>query len=324
MTKICIIGKGSIGARHARIFKKLGCEIYFLRSFKNLKNYQLNFNFYELNNFKNIENLNFDLIVISNPSSLHVKTFEKYIKFSKNFFIEKPISTDFKSLKKFISLTKKNNCNIYSGYFLRFNSNIIKLKEIIKKNPKQIKNSSFVWHTHMPSWHEGEDYKKSYASNKKLGGGVLLTCSHEIDLALYLFGSVDEVFCYELKSSTKINAESAVMIFLKHKNKIVSQIRLDFLSKTYERYVEVFFDNSNIVLDFNKDYLIHKTNKNTNKIKVKKFKKIENDYISQDKFILKNLTKNFKKSNLNEIINTEKIIHYLKSSLKTKNVVKIR
>ena len=107
MRKICIIGKGSIGVRHAKIFKKLGCEIYFLRSFKNLKNYQLNFKFYELNNFKNIENLNFDLIVISNPSSLHVKTFEKYINFSKNFFIEKPISTDLKKFKKIYFINKK-------------------------------------------------------------------------------------------------------------------------------------------------------------------------------------------------------------------------
>ena len=198
------------------------------------------------------------------------------------------------------------------------------MREIIKKNIKKIKNSSFVWHTNMPNWHVGEDFKKSYASNKKLGGGVLLTCGHEIDLAIYLFGSVDEVFCYELKSSTKINAEGAVMILLKHKNKIVSQIRLDFLSKTYERYVEVFFDKSNIVLDFNKDYLLRKTTRNINKIKVQKFKNIEKDYISQNKFILKNLSKKLKKNNLNEIITTEKIIHYIKSSLKTKSVVKIR
>ena len=39
-----------------------------------------------------------------------------------------------------------------------------------------------------------EDYKKSYASKKELGGGVVLTCIHEIDYMYWLFGDIKEVF----------------------------------------------------------------------------------------------------------------------------------
>ena len=41
---------------------------------------------------------------------------------------------------------------------------------------------------YLPDYHPYEDYRNSYASKKNLGGGVLLTQIHELDLILSLFG----------------------------------------------------------------------------------------------------------------------------------------
>ena len=42
-----------------------------------------------------------------------------------------------------------------------------------------------------------KNYKQSYASRKDLGGGVVLTCAHEIDLSNYLFGNVIKSKCFQ-------------------------------------------------------------------------------------------------------------------------------
>ena len=42
--------------------------------------------------------------------------------------------------------------------------------------------------SHLPSWRKNIDYKKSYSSDYRKGGGVTNDLSHEIDLANYLVG----------------------------------------------------------------------------------------------------------------------------------------
>ena len=55
----------------------------------------------------------------------------------------------------------------------------------------------------MPGWHKGENYKKSYALNKNLGGGVINTCCHEIDLALF-FRTSKRSLCQRNKIKNKL------------------------------------------------------------------------------------------------------------------------
>jgi len=40
----------------------------------------------------------------------------------------------------------------------------------------------------VPSWHAYEDYGELYAVRQRMGGGVILTESHELDLATWFFG----------------------------------------------------------------------------------------------------------------------------------------
>ena len=322
--KICIIGKGSIGVRHSKIFKKLGAEIYFFRTSKNLKTYKTNFKHKEFFNIKELNNLRFNLIVISNPSSLHLKTLIKFSKFSNNFLIEKPLTSSLKetlTLKKFILSKKKT---IFTGYFLRYYINILNLKKFISKKRVKVKFANFSWHTYMPSWHEGENYKKSYALNKNLGGGVINTCCHEIDLALFFFGPVKEVYAKEIKSNTNYDVETSVIIILKHKNDIISQINLDFLSKNNKRSIKIFSDEKLIKFDFRKNSLLEENKNVVKNISFKKFHNITKAYEEQNKFILKNLDKSFPYTRTKKIIDTEKIIHYCKKSLKKNEVIRIK
>ena len=42
---------------------------------------------------------------------------------------------------------------------------------------------------YLPDFHPDEDYRKGYSARADLGGGVMLTLIHDIDLATWFFGS---------------------------------------------------------------------------------------------------------------------------------------
>ena len=323
MKKICIIGKGSIGVRHAKIFYKYGCEIFFYRTFKNLKSYKLDFFFTEINTLNDFKKNSFDLIIICNPTSLHFKTLNKLSEFTKNFFIEKPLVSNLKEVKALEKLVIKKKLNLFTGYFLRYNKNILKLKSIISNNIRKISNSNLLWYTYMPNWHPGENYKRSYTTRKKLGGGVIQTCSHEIDLASYFFGPVKDVFCKKLKSNLNLEVESSVIIILNHENGIISQINLNYISKNIDRFIEVYFDKFQLKLDLNKKYIQKKISEKKEKIIIKNYQKLVDSYENQNKYILQNLNRDNSKLHLKDIIHTEKIIQYCKLSLKNNKVTKV-
>ncbi|MBA7582435.1 hypothetical protein ES708_24363 [subsurface metagenome] len=67
---------------------------------------------------------------------------------------------------------------------------------------------------YLPFWHPYEDYRKSYAAKKELGGGVLRTLSHEIDLVQYWFGEYEKIFAKISKiSDLDIEVDDSTDIF---------------------------------------------------------------------------------------------------------------
>ena len=70
---------------------------------------------------------------------------------------------------------------------MRYHKEINLIKEIIDSGQLgRITSSHINWSTYLPDWHPWEDYSESYASNSEMGGGAILTCSHEIDTMNYL------------------------------------------------------------------------------------------------------------------------------------------
>ena len=188
---ICIIGKGSIGIRHGKILSYEGYNIFFLRKKNKKQKIKTNYKHQEISNIDQIKDNKVDLFIISNPTSEHIKTLSKIKNKKINVLIEKPIISDEKELGTIKKLYKKFKMNIFPGYQLRYDPRVNLIKKLILKKLKKVRYSNFKLKTFLPNWHPWEDFKTSYASQKKLGGGVLLTCSHEIDLANYFFGEAE-------------------------------------------------------------------------------------------------------------------------------------
>ena len=322
MLNICIIGKGSIGKKHAKIFKKLGHKVSFFRSLVIKKR----INSKEIYNYKKLSLLNFNLYVICNPTSHHFSSIKKILKKNINIFVEKPLVSSFNELKKLKNYYQKYKLNLFTGYVLRHDPRVVYIKNKIRKDLKKVKYANFFLQTYMPKWHPKENYKISYAAQKKLGGGVLLTCSHEIDLSTFLFGEAKEVFCTYTKSFLKSDVENSVFLIIKHKNNILSNITLDFSSKQEEeRNFQIYLDKISYFWDIKKKSITVHNNGNKYLKEIKK-SSISEIFHYQNRKIVNQIInkKRFKKNNFESLSHTEKIIFAAKKSNKIKRFIKIK
>jgi len=200
--KVLIIGFGSIGKRHATILKnfKMVSDIYILsrRNPKIFKN---------INKLSQIKEIDPDYIVICSRTSDHFKHL-KYIENNlskKIVLIEKPL---FNKFYKFDILKNK----VFVGYNLRQHPVLRFIKNFIIN--KKIFSVNITCNSHLPDWRKNINYKDSYSSVRRLGGGVLLDLSHEIDYLEWIFKKIKKLDLVKIKklSNLKINVEDHVLI----------------------------------------------------------------------------------------------------------------
>tara|TARA_B100001989_G_C24546151_1_gene470922 strand:- start:1702 stop:2739 length:1038 start_codon:yes stop_codon:yes gene_type:complete len=271
--KILIIGLGSIGQRHFRNLKKIGknFDFYALRKIRTspeLSKYNLvkkkKFSL-KKSGIKDISERNsikmtFDAVFICNPSSLHMKFALKFAKKNTALFIEKPISHNLKDTIKLKKKINKNKIICAVGYQLRYHNYLHKIKKIIEnKLLGDIKSVEICNQHYLPYHHKYEDYRKGYAANKKLGGGVILCFIHEIDYSNFLFGLPTSVKCISgKKSNLEMDVEDFANLNFKnnlHGNKFDINIKLDFVRKVEKRECKIIFQHGKIIWDLKKDFL---------------------------------------------------------------------
>jgi predicted dehydrogenase len=294
--KILICGLGSIGQRHALNLLKIGYKnIIFLREKGTNK---LNKKLITFKVFKKISEALKDepkIALVCNTTDLHLNTARKLANNKIHFFIEKPVGFNKKNLLDLIKVCKKNRIITMVGYMMRFHPAIKIIQNILNKK----KNGPFFyfrseWGEYLPNWHPGENYKKSYASQKKMGGDISLTLSHDLDLAKYFFGEILRIVKLTQKNKLLgISSDSIIDYFVYFKKEVNGNIHLDYLQKNNSRSWKISGLNSEINFDYYNNKLIFKKN---NKVKIYSFKNFNrnNLFLDEIKFFMSHVRKNKK------------------------------
>lgn len=248
-------GLGSIGQRHLRILRLTGDHNFTaLRSGKSDSN-AVRLADEEISDLKEITgSKKIDGAIISNPTSLHIETAIEIAKLGIPMFIEKPLGKDLQRIDELERLVKERNIPVLIGYNLLYHPCIESIKKHIAEGRiGKVISAKAQFGTYMPGWHKDEDYKKSYAANAAMGGGVVLTSIHEQNYLTYMFGEVTEVKAMETSGNTTgIDAEEGVEILMRHKSGVISNIHLNFFQKPYYRNCEVIGTEGTIYWDFKK------------------------------------------------------------------------
>jgi predicted dehydrogenase len=335
MFKILLLGLGSAGQRHLRIFKKIfknkKIQIFCIRETNRNLIIKDNLStkatsslskFYNLKkiNYRELEKLNLNLAVISNPISKHITSAIKLAKLKINLLIEKPLSHNNDKINLLNKIVKKNKILVRVGYQLRYNPGIKILKEIIKTNQlgKPI-SGLFYFGEYLPNMHKYEDYKKTHMSLKKQGGGAINCLSHQIDLINFLLGKPKKIISFFNKvSKLKINVEDNLHAIFFYKNLRKFTLNINFLKSPPRNFIFIEFENGSAEWDYTKKYLvIH--NYKTNKVLKKNFFKFKrNDmFEEQNREIINSIIK--KRNNNNSFdtsLKTQEIISKLKNEIR--------
>lgn len=277
--KILIIGYGSIGEKHYKILKKLDFKSEIL-VFTNRKNTRVN----STNNINDLLNFNPNYIFVCSETSKHlndVRFIDKSFK-NKIVLIEKPV------FHKNVKNKFKNNLYLV-GYNLRFHPVLAFIKKILKK--KNIFSVNIRCSSYLPEWRPNKDYRKSYSSNKKKGGGVLLDLSHELDYLQWLFGKITKInrFKVDKISKLKINVKDFALITGKI-NTIHFYINMNFFSRVNERSITIDAKDYSIKGDL-LNFKVYLYDKKKTIFNLKKKNLIT--YLLQDKNILSKNFNNF-------------------------------
>ena len=328
MLKILVVGYGSIGNRYVEnLLKYSNIQVMICTKRKdlNLKIIDKCEIFESLD--KGIEATP-DIAFITNVTSLHTSTAIKIAKSKINLFIEKPLSNSMDEINELLEIINENKIQTMVGCNFRFHSCLKIIKKLLEENQVgKILSAKVECGSYLPDWHPNEDYRKSYASQKKLGGGVVLTCIHEIDYLQWFFGKVDEVFSFSGKiSNLEVDVEDLSASLLKFENNVIVELHLDYFQKPEFRSCKIIGTKGTIYWDSDIN-VVKRFDYNENKW-VEEFK-MENDtrndmFVRELEYFLECVKT--KKSNMNNISIAKETLKtalgIIESSM-TKKVVKI-
>jgi len=228
--KALVVGYGSIGQRH----------ISNLLSFPNIeilvctnRKYDTFLRKKKCKIFDSIEKClkeKPDFAIITNVTSLHIKTAIQLANSGINLLIEKPLSDTLDGVQTLLKIIKKRKLTTLMGCVLRFHPCIRKIKEIVSNDMVGRIISVIVENgSYLPYWHLSENYLSSYAAREDLGGGVTLTSIHEIDYLYWFFGGVKEVYSITGKfSDLELSVDDLSASLLRFKNNIIAEVHLDY------------------------------------------------------------------------------------------------
>jgi predicted dehydrogenase len=266
--KVLFLGLGGIGQRHLRILKMLfpQVDVSAVRKRRRLHEVtdqlQLNQDVnieekYDVTCFKTVQDAvenqpNF--AIISNPTSLHVETAIELVKRKIPVLIEKPISNNDKGVDTLVDLSRKNKTIVAVAYMMRFHPCAVQLGKYIERRAiGKIYSISINVNSYFPAWHKYEKYNEFYAGRSDLGGGVVLTEIHEIDLLNLFFGVPDNLYAIGGKrSKLEIDVEDNVSVLMKYKQdneEFSVTLNMSFVQQTPLRQFQIFGEYGNILWD---------------------------------------------------------------------------
>jgi len=265
---VLFLGLGGIGQRHLRLLKKNYPSVNVFAVRKKKRKSEIN-DLLELDNAVNIEEkyniticktineaskFKIDFAIVSNPTSMHVSTSLQLLENKIPVLIEKPLSNNNTGIEELCELSRKNSTPFVVAFMMRHHPCSIQLRRLVDSNQiGKIYNVIVNVNSFFPAWHKYEKYNEFYAGMKKLGGGVILTEIHEIDLLYLLFGRPEYLFAVGGKrSDLDIDVEDNVSILMKFKfnnSEFSSSLNMSFVQKTPLRNITILGEDGSIFWD---------------------------------------------------------------------------
>ena len=240
--KFLIAGLGSIGRRHLRNLQTLGEQDILL-----YRTNQSTLPEEELAGFPVETDLQAaldhkpDAVIVSNPTSLHLKIAIPAAQAGCHILLEKPVSHNLDNMEKFESAVAESGSRVLVGFQYRYHPSLVRVWHWLKEGEIG-RPLSFraVYGEYLPRMHPWEDYRTSYSARHDLGGGVILTLCHPLDYARWLLGEVREIWSFVGRvNDFELTVEDTAEIGMRFDGGVIGSVHLDFNRRPPDHYFEV-------------------------------------------------------------------------------------
>ena len=255
MDSILIVGLGSIGRRHARVFAQAGIknvagadlrEDRLAQAREEVGLSELGTDYREM-----LKTGNFDAVLVTLPTAYHTPVITAAAEAGCHLFIEKPVAADQTGLDEAEKIINEKGLVAYTAYCYRFAPSTERMKEIVDSGKLgRILCARLKISTYLPDWHPWEDYRSFYMAHLDQGGGARLDESHGIDLLRWLFGDVKSVYALVDKvSDLEINADDLTSMILRFENGTVGEAHFDLLGRSARVDAELIGSEGTLLWD---------------------------------------------------------------------------
>ena len=152
-----------------------------------------------------------------------------------------------------MTLVNKRRCLLQVGYNLRFLPSLREFRTRIAKGAiGRILSVRCEFGQYLPSWRPDSNYRETVSAQKKLGGGVLLELSHELDYLRWVFGEIAWVNArLSQQSSLAVDVEDTAHLILGFTPKgsataPVATLNLDFIRHDTTRICTAIGDTGSL------------------------------------------------------------------------------
>jgi len=250
---IAIVGLGSIGRRHLRLVREFrpGIKITAVRSGGGEEVPEEKIADKIVYTMEDAIDAGIQATVIATPAIYHIRQATKLIEANIHVLVEKPLSHNMTDVDNFLEISKNSDVVGLVGYCLRYDPAAKQFKKLLNsKKIGQILCVDVDCGSYLPDWRPNQDYRQSVSARKKLGGGVLLELSHELDYIRWFFGCIDSVSAVLQNSGTLgIDVEDNADLILKTVEGLSISVHLDFMSRNIRRTCIVKTSNGDLIWD---------------------------------------------------------------------------
>jgi predicted dehydrogenase len=253
--KALVVGLGSIGRRHARNWVRLGLgEVLVCRQTHQPLPEPLGVSAREFRSLDAALAEQPDVVLVTNPTSLHLATAERALQAGSHVLIEKPISNALDGVDALLQTERL----VMVGYNLRFHPGVQRTRQLLQEGAigKPLLVRAEVGE-YLPGWHPWEDYRHAYAARAEQGGGPVLTFSHELDTVYWLLGMPRGVSAVTAHASAlEIDTEDTAEILLSYADGTLASVHMDYVRRAARRFVEVTGEDGVLRWEFEANRLL--------------------------------------------------------------------
>lgn len=251
--RVLVSGVGSVGERHIRNLLALGYHDIAVHRSRALPFRTLD---RDLTTFRDLEQAlaewRPEVVFVTGPTMTHLASATVAAQAGCHLFVEKPLTHSLHGIATLKAALRQTGKSLMVGYMLRFHPLLMQLKAWLDEGligqPLYWRSS---WGEYLPDWHPWEDYRESYVARRDMGGGPALTLSHDLDLALWLFGEFAEAYALRMpESPLHLDFAPGLDFLLRHASGVASSVHLDLYQRPPQRVYELVGSRGRAAIDY--------------------------------------------------------------------------